>query len=1011
MTRHRSTTVLRGVASLIAAVALLVGVPIALASLVGWPLPSTVPDGDTLSQALRTGISDDFIVNTLAVIAWLAWGQLALAMAAETVGVLRGRQPLPLPVAPGLQGLATRLVAGIVLLVTPLQPARAVANPPVPVVAEASLSPVVHADELSSQTADGSAPAASPVRAPAAGPTVTVQRHDSYWAVAERTLGDGLRWREIHAMNVGRTMSGGHTITSGDETLRAGWPLLLPADAAVVAEPEAAVEVVVESGDNLWDLSEERLSSDLERDPSDTEVVPYWRDVIDANEDRLVERGNPSLILPGQVLVLPPTDQAAQSPPVVESVPPPSTPPSTPGEVPSTPAPSEPTTTTTASTTTAPATTVVPPTTVVPTTLAPSSTAVGAAGLDSNDGEAPAADEDGPEVSLPWAIGGLSSIALAVGLKRLIDRRRRRFTLDNRGATPTATPVDQQELHHAVVAHADEDSVDGLQAVLEKLADDLVASDARCRPRIVQQSPGRIEVLLDGPAQLTSTDWKVDGDGTVLTIDTPIRLDALEEGPLCPAPLLVTIGQPEDDSQLYLDLEAGGITAMSGDADAIRRLARSILTELALAPLADTLRVMVVGDLVTSEAGNLDHLTLATSWNDIADDVTSWVEQSHGALVENGWPNAFVGRGHEPDHDALVPIAVVATEPPPAAVLESLRSHCPSAVAVVIADDFDGASTRIRCTRDVFVVEDVGLEGAPQAVDSDELEAMARLLVTTETEDEPDIDLRQDGEVTSGDGRTTHEAHIPADMPFDDDPPDYDVLVRLLGDIRVDGGKPLNPKPTAVMAYLAVHREVTPDRIEEACWFSANGNSRRKRLLDVMTECRDALGSQHLPANRGGTYRMGDGVRTDLELFEWHVERASCQEPDDAILSYRSALGFVTGKPFSYPNSARASFGWVDYEHHATTWELRIAGVAQACAELHLDLGDPAAAISLLREILHAVPMNGAVVEALMRAHLANGDRPAADRVYQEHRKALEQAQLGDPDDSIEQLCLELRSG
>jgi len=1004
MSRRRSTTVLRGVASLIAAVALLVGVPIALASLVGWPLPTTVPDGDTLSQALRTGISDDFVVNTLAVIAWLAWGQLALAMGAETVGVLRGQQPLRLPVAPGLQGLATRLVAGIVLLVTPLQPARAVANPPVPVVAEAAHSPVVHADGLPSQTAHGSAPAASPVRAPAAGPTVTVQRHDSYWAVAERTLGDGLRWREIHAMNVGRTMSDGHTITSGDETLRAGWPLLLPADAAVVAEPEAAVEVVVESGDNLWDLSEERLSSDLERDPSDIEVVPYWRDVIDANEDRLVERGNPSLILPGQVLVLPPTDQAALSPPVVESVPPPSTP----GEAPPTPAPSAPTTTTTASTT-APATTVAP-TTVAPTTLTPSSTAVGVAGLDSNDGEAPAADEDGPEVSLPWAVGGLSSIALAVGLKRLIDRRRRRFTLDNRRATPTATPVDQQELHHAVVAKADEDSVDGLQAVLGKLANDLVASDARCRPRIVQQSRGSIEVLLDGPAQLMSTDWKVDGDGTVLTIDTPIRLDALEDGPLCPAPLLVTIGQPEDDSQLYLDLEADGIIAMAGDADAIRKLARSILTELALAPLADTLRVMVVGDLVTPEVGNLDHLTLAASWAEIADDVTSWAEQSHGALVENGWANAFVGRGHEPDHDALIPVAVVATEPPPPAVLESLRSRCPSAVAVVVAEDFDGAAARIRCAPDVFVVEDVGLQGSPQAVDSDELEAMARLLVTGGPEEEPDIDLRQDGDETTGDCSLTHQTQIPSDRPIDDDPPEYDVLVRLLGDIRVDGGKPLNPKPTAVMAYLAVHREVTPDRIEEACWFSANGSSRRKRLLDVMTECRDALGSQHLPANRSGTYRMGDRVRTDLELFDWYVERASHEEPDEAILCYRSALGFVTGKPFSYPNSARASFGWVDYEHYATTWELRIAGVAQACAELHLDLGDAEGAISLLREILHAVPMNGAVVEALMRAHLANGDRPAADRVYQEHRKALEQAQLGDPDDSIEQLCLELRS-
>src|SRR3546814_2034253 len=103
MSRPRSSALLRGLAPLGATVALLVGVPTGLAALVGWPLPTSLPDGDALSRALNTGISDEFIVNTLAVIAWLAWTQLALALTVEAVAVVRGRPPRDLPLVRGLQ--------------------------------------------------------------------------------------------------------------------------------------------------------------------------------------------------------------------------------------------------------------------------------------------------------------------------------------------------------------------------------------------------------------------------------------------------------------------------------------------------------------------------------------------------------------------------------------------------------------------------------------------------------------------------------------------------------------------------------------------------------------------------------------------------------------------------------------------------------------------------------------------------------------------------------------------
>ncbi len=39
---------------------------------------------------------------------------------------------------------------------------------------------------------------------------------------------------------------------------------------------------------------------------------------------------------------------------------------------------------------------------------------------------------------------------------------------------------------------------------------------------------------------------------------------------------------------------------------------------------------------------------------------------------------------------------------------------------------------------------------------------------------------------------------------------------------------------------IALHRAVTTERLEEACWFGSDGTSRRKRLRDVMTECAPA---------------------------------------------------------------------------------------------------------------------------------------------------------------------------
>lgn len=66
----------------------------------------------------------------------------------------------------------------------------------------------------------------------------------------------------------------------------------------------------VASGDSFWSIAEETLRDQLTsstNEVSDEQIAQYWQMLIAANQDRLVDPGNPDLILPGQQLHLPPT--------------------------------------------------------------------------------------------------------------------------------------------------------------------------------------------------------------------------------------------------------------------------------------------------------------------------------------------------------------------------------------------------------------------------------------------------------------------------------------------------------------------------------------------------------------------------------------------------------------------------------------------------------------------------------------------------------------------------------
>jgi nucleoid-associated protein YgaU len=85
-------------------------------------------------------------------------------------------------------------------------------------------------------------------------------------------------------------------------------PTASPAQPAETSHPApAAVETwTIEAGDHLWAVAEETLADEWGRPPTDDEVLAYWTTLVDANRSRLADPGNPDLVFPGQVVVLPP---------------------------------------------------------------------------------------------------------------------------------------------------------------------------------------------------------------------------------------------------------------------------------------------------------------------------------------------------------------------------------------------------------------------------------------------------------------------------------------------------------------------------------------------------------------------------------------------------------------------------------------------------------------------------------------------------------------------------------
>ena len=222
---------LAGLAAALSLAVLLVGVPAILAVLAGWPLPHTVPDIGQVKAVLgsRAELPSATLVKAVAVVGWVAWLEIALAIVADAAARLRGRTVprLRLPVAGGAQLLAAHLVTGVLLLAGTRQ-AAPTPQPLTAVLTVASTSPAVtHAPE--------------PAMAAPATVDYTVRPGDWLSTIARDQLGDFHRYPEIADLNMGRPQSDGRSLEDVD-LIRPGWLLRLPSEPAVVPQVQSSPE-------------------------------------------------------------------------------------------------------------------------------------------------------------------------------------------------------------------------------------------------------------------------------------------------------------------------------------------------------------------------------------------------------------------------------------------------------------------------------------------------------------------------------------------------------------------------------------------------------------------------------------------------------------------------------------------------------------------------------------------------------------------------------------------------
>ena len=815
---------------------------------------------------------------------------------------------------------------------------------------------------------------------------------DTPYAIAAQRFSDRIDEArdEIVALNHGRPTPDGHMWRGG--SFPEGMQVLIPTQTPDNEDspsggsgPPSAAEsdwsahlpaetIVVEPGDNVWNLAEERLDTvdGPETSPTDSDIAQHVDHVIRSNT---FTSGDPNLIFPGETIDFPaigtpPTNggqprSGADEPPTPAQESEPTTADSDDSEpevatstavagtattehAPADPAPSGANEAATESEA-APAALPLPAT---PPSHDPTITP---------DDLADVAPED--EASSPL-LGVTGAVVLASGLAAAMtwERRRRRA----RGV-PTEN-ADDAAAGLAIVAASDVPFVRWVGQELAALARVLDPDEHEAVPLAVEldESEG-VEVLWDQPVLDAPPPWEAtDGGWSWRTLYDPDEPTPMSDWP-SPMPGLVTIGT-RSGRQLLLDLEQIGTLSVSGPRERVDGLLRSMILELAIGDELSNARVLTVGTDVDADSPGRRveevHFDAASSALDRA-------TASADRLI--GTRETLFQQRLGPDPAIADQITVVILGPDASS---AEQAHVTTQVAsgrgigVVTAGDNVDAAASILIDADGtasltglaeqpvrFVASDVpsdtstAVERVLHPVLSQAASVDTRSLI--ETLDDAALDTVATVDATANDdgGPTMTEADL---LGCDDEPLPTEpaVLVRVFGRPRVDQHPEISGVSLRLLAFLACQSEpVSLSRIRHVVWGGAARD--RKTVSNKLSQLRSTLGTTDdgeplISLATAEGVSVHDSVTTDLRLFHELVAWSEQLSSNAAIDALRDALALVEGEPFD-----EAGYEWADL---GVRVDERIVAASVRLFELACDIGDLAMARFAIVQGLHGVP-------------------------------------------------------
>ena len=971
--------VLLGVAALVALAALVAGVPYALYSRFGSPIPEQLPDLDAFTQ--RIGPSS--VITILVFLVWLAWLQLVLCVIVEVYAGIRGiGVPTRVPLAGGTQSLVHRLVVTALLLFTattaiipafsgrapqPTGPTVTQSQqyvPPAPLAAfEPQLDPGGRVEPVA---------AAHPLDKPEVAKIYRVhppvgRHHESLWEIAEKCLGDGRRYKEIYQLNKGRQQPDGSRLTIAS-LIRPGWILRLPAD-AVGANVVPAHEL-----DDYYRFGKphhipDHGTNDPGR-PGNGHAAP-GDDAASPGRDTAS---------PGRDTASPGDDAAAPAPaPAPQRSAPeqerPSERPPAEQQPPAPPQPSE---------REQPAERQQAPEQQPPEQQA------------SDDQTQPIPVTDHGGVEFGWPQGLAVASLLAAGLLVALGRRRREQMWHRAFGEMVARPEGEAaQVEQALRIGADTEATRLLDLGLRQLSKALAADD-RALPTVygVHLGPESLDLWIAPADRSAPEPWEAHDNGQVWRL----RADRVHTGAfdlerlrdvLAPYPGLISIGT-NDTGRILVDLEAAhGLIALRGPDDVRRAVLAAVAVELATNRWSDHMRITLVGFDEELSLIAPDRIRSVASLADALPELEARSEEVRQALAASGADSVLTGRCRGVFGEAWMPHYLIMADPPSEQEAERLvalaRTGQRMAAGYIVAGDVAGATWTWDVTAEGRLSAGVlGFDVEAQLVPEQHYRAVVELFRTAR---------RLDG--------TTLPAQRAEDEPAAPLGDQHAVVdIRILGPIEIDAPGPLEESRraacTEVLIYLAAHPGgVHPTVLSGAVWpMGATAGVRDATIARVSDWLgRDSRGRPNIYYDERGRIKLGSEVRVDWQVFRWLVWRSAAEPASEtAYMSY--ALDLLRGPLLA--DRPRGRYGWLandDLEYESAA---RVADVAHRLVLLRLDESDPKGAVAAARAGLRFTPGDEGMWRDMLRATHATGDLTQLRAVVDDLRDQIERDPAAD---------------